>query len=192
MHNQQYSRFFALFLSVFLLLPSTLAGQEEEHGPPTLGIGSSAPDFCLKGVDGNKHCLKDYASAKVLMIAFICNHCPYVKAITSCKVVQRDVDRLVREVVLHGETLQELILFFPNDRVEFVRLSGHAKGLIKNIMEEDANGNLFLRFTFDIVLEGVAPGSANEQEFAAGMEAAYLDAVRTTLLRMREEAAATA
>lgn len=120
------------------------------------------------------------------------NAVPYVKAITSCKVVQRDVDRLIREVVLHGETLQELILFFKNDRVEFVRLSGHAKGLIKNIMEEDANGNIFLRFTFDIVLEGVAPGSAHEQEFAAGMEAAYLDAVRTTLLRMREEAAVTA
>jgi hypothetical protein len=56
-------------------------------------------------------------------------------------------------------------------------------------MEEDANGNLFLRFTFDIVLEGVEAGSPHEQEFAAGMEAAYLDAVRTTLLRMREEAA---
>src|SRR5208337_3623955 len=55
----------------------TAAGQEEdEHGPPTLAIGSAAPDFCLPGVDGQKHCLKDYAEAKVLMIAFICDHCP--------------------------------------------------------------------------------------------------------------------
>ncbi len=49
---------------------------EEGHGPPTLAVGSAAPDFCLPGVDGQTHCLKDYASAKVLMIAFICNHCP--------------------------------------------------------------------------------------------------------------------
>jgi len=59
-------------------LVQAAAGQdeEEEHGPPTLAIGSPAPDFCLPGVDGQKHCLKDYAGAKVLMIAFICNHCP--------------------------------------------------------------------------------------------------------------------
>lgn len=120
------------------------------------------------------------------------NAVPYVRAISSCVVIQRDVDRLVREVVIHGESLQELILFFPNERVEFVRLSGGAKGQIKNIIEEDGDGNLFLRFAFDIVLEGVEPGSAREQEFAGGMEESYLDAVRTTLLRMREEAGATA
>jgi len=69
---------------LFCLLPllllwlgtSAFAQEEEEHGPPTLAIGSVAPDFCLKGVDGQTHCLKEYASAKVLMIAFICNHCP--------------------------------------------------------------------------------------------------------------------
>ena len=43
---------------------------------PTLAIGSPAPDFCLPGVDGETHCLKNYAASKVLVIAFICNHCP--------------------------------------------------------------------------------------------------------------------
>ncbi|WP_439672401.1 DUF1857 domain-containing protein [Cupriavidus necator] len=115
------------------------------------------------------------------------NAVPFVDAITSCIVLQRQEDQLVREVVLHGETLQELILFFPEERVEFVRLSGNAMGQIKNIIEEDQEGELYLRFTFDLVLQGVEPGSAAEQEFAAGMESAYLDAVRTTLKRMREE-----
>lgn len=50
--------------------------QEEEGGPPTLAIGSAAPDFCLPGIDGQDHCLKEYADAKVLVIAFTCNHCP--------------------------------------------------------------------------------------------------------------------
>ncbi|ANB75005.1 hypothetical protein AYM40_21485 [Paraburkholderia phytofirmans OLGA172] len=120
------------------------------------------------------------------------NAVPYVEAITSCVVVQQQPERLIREVVLHGETLQELILFFPEERVEFVRLSGQAKGLIKNIIEEDPDGTLHLRFTFDMVLEGVEPGSEKEKEFAAGMEAAYLDAVRTTLRRIRDEAVAQA
>jgi len=44
--------------------------------PPVLPIGSSAPDFCLPGIDDQAHCLKDYASAKVLVIIFTCNHCP--------------------------------------------------------------------------------------------------------------------
>jgi len=48
----------------------------DEGGPPTLAIGSSAPDFCLPGIDGHTHCLKDYVSNKVLVIAFTCNHCP--------------------------------------------------------------------------------------------------------------------
>ncbi len=43
---------------------------------PTLAIGAKAPDFCLPGIDGKTHCLKDYASAKVLVIVFTCNHCP--------------------------------------------------------------------------------------------------------------------
>ena len=34
------------------------------------------PDFCLPGIDGQTHCLKEYASSKVLVIAFTCNHCP--------------------------------------------------------------------------------------------------------------------
>jgi thiol-disulfide isomerase/thioredoxin len=43
---------------------------------PTLSIGATAPDFCLPGIDGQNHCLKDYSSAKVLVVTFTCNHCP--------------------------------------------------------------------------------------------------------------------
>jgi peroxiredoxin len=41
--------------------------------------GSIAPDFSLKGVDNKIHSLNDYKS-KSILIVFICNHCPYVKA----------------------------------------------------------------------------------------------------------------
>jgi len=60
-----------LFLGALLSAP---AATGEEH--PTLAIGSAAPDFCLPGVDGQTHCLKEFAASKVLVVAFICNHCP--------------------------------------------------------------------------------------------------------------------
>ncbi len=43
-------------------------------------LGTPCPDFQLKGVDEKIHRLKDYDSYKILVIAFTCNHCPYVKA----------------------------------------------------------------------------------------------------------------
>lgn len=63
-----------LILTLFGALP--LSGAEDEPTHPTLAIGSPAPDFCLPGVDDKTHCLKDYAASRVLVIAFICNHCP--------------------------------------------------------------------------------------------------------------------
>src|SRR5919107_169503 len=41
--------------------------------------GSIAPDLYLKGVDNKMYSLSDFKS-KSLLIIFICNHCPYVKA----------------------------------------------------------------------------------------------------------------
>jgi thiol-disulfide isomerase/thioredoxin len=67
---------FSLLLLCFLaaIVLRTAAADESEH--PVLAAGSPAPDFCLPGVDGQTHCLKEYAAGKVLVIAFICNHCP--------------------------------------------------------------------------------------------------------------------
>jgi thiol-disulfide isomerase/thioredoxin len=73
--NPKYSVFLALIFllsGTLLCAPATADGNEH----PTLAIGSVAPDFCLPGVDGQTHCLKEYAASKVLVIAFICNHCP--------------------------------------------------------------------------------------------------------------------
>ncbi len=46
--------------------------------PFTLEIGAKAPDFKLPGVDGKRYSLDDFVSAKLLVIVFSCNHCPYV------------------------------------------------------------------------------------------------------------------
>ena len=45
----------------------------------SLKVGDNAPEFNLKGVDEKNHSLQDY-SKRGLLIIFMCNHCPYVKA----------------------------------------------------------------------------------------------------------------
>lgn len=50
---------------------------------PTCNFGEKAHDFKLPGVDGNDWALDDCMGKNGLLIMFICNHCPYVKAIQS-------------------------------------------------------------------------------------------------------------
>jgi peroxiredoxin len=48
---------------------------------PVCAFGTPAPDFTLPGVDGRSWSLKACAGEKGLLVMFICNHCPYVKAV---------------------------------------------------------------------------------------------------------------
>jgi peroxiredoxin len=42
-------------------------------------LGTAPPDFSLPDTEGNTVSLADFADKEVLLIMFICNHCPYVK-----------------------------------------------------------------------------------------------------------------
>ena len=44
----------------------------------TLQIGDKAPDFMLPATDGKTYSLADFIDAKVLVVFFTCNHCPFV------------------------------------------------------------------------------------------------------------------
>jgi peroxiredoxin len=44
-----------------------------------LPLGTKAPDFSLVNIDGKTVRLADFEKAPALLVAFICNHCPYVK-----------------------------------------------------------------------------------------------------------------
>src|SRR5580692_11374104 len=58
-------------------------------------LDTPAPDFRLPATDGRSYTLKDVAGEKGTVVVFICNHCPYVKAV---------IDRLVADArLLMGE-----------------------------------------------------------------------------------------
>ncbi|MGH9377257.1 MAG: redoxin family protein, partial [Terriglobia bacterium] len=91
-------RFLFLIVVIGVICGSALAQEQ----PATLAIGSQAPDFCLPGVDGKTHCLKDYASAKVLVVIFTCDHCPMAQ--------------------LYETRIKKLVADYENRDVDFVAI----------------------------------------------------------------------
>ena len=73
---------------------------------PVCDFGWKPPDFSLQGIDGETHTLDAVKGPKGTLVMFICNHCPYVKAV---------LDRIVRD----AKELQDLgigvIAIMPND-----------------------------------------------------------------------------
>lgn len=55
---------------------------------PICNFGWKAPPFTLPGVDGKTYSLDDLRGENGTLVMFICNHCPYVKAV---------IDRVVRD-----------------------------------------------------------------------------------------------
>ena len=49
--------------------------------PPVCDFGWQAPHFDLPATDGARHNLQQSMGKNGLLVMFICNHCPYVKAI---------------------------------------------------------------------------------------------------------------
>ncbi len=120
------------------------------------------------------------------------NALPFVPGITSCEVIERRSDlQFVRDIELRGEKLRELITLEPEVRVRFERLAGPVLGTIENAIEEDPAGNLHLRFSFSLILDGVAAGSDEERAYAQTMQSDYLKAVDATLGAIRKIALAT-
>jgi peroxiredoxin len=56
---------------------------------PICDFGWKAPPFRLPGVDGKTYSLDQVKGPNGTLVMFICNHCPYVKAV---------IDRIVRDV----------------------------------------------------------------------------------------------
>ena len=77
---------------------------------PVCEFGLAAIDFDLPGVDGRRWTLQDCRGENGLLVMFICNHCPYVKAVR---------ERIVRD----AEELKTLgvnsVAIMSNDPAEY-------------------------------------------------------------------------
>lgn len=87
--------------------------------PPVCDFGLPAIDFDLPGTDGKRHTLASCRGPNGLLVMFICNHCPFVKAI---------IDRLIRdcrELAEHGigcvAIMSNDVAAYPDDSPEQMR-----------------------------------------------------------------------
>ncbi len=79
---------------------------------PVCDFGRLAPDFRLKGVDGKTWTLNEVRGKNGLLVMFICNHCPYVKA------VRDRIIRDARELKDHGINSVAIMSNDPTDYAE--------------------------------------------------------------------------
>ena len=82
---------------------------EEGHAwravAPVCDFGWQAVDATLPGVDGKEHSIFDQPGPNGLVVAFICNHCPYVKAVIGAHRARRR-RTLASRRRLRGDQLQ--------------------------------------------------------------------------------------
>ena len=114
------------------------------------------------------------------------NALPFVPSMTFCEVTQKYGDAVFdRDIDFRGERFTERITLEEPHRVVFTRIAGPVLGTIANEVEQEG-GELYLRFSFALVVSGVEGGSAQEKEYAEGMTGDYLKAVAATLAAMRK------
>ena len=80
---------------------------------PLCDFGWKAPDFTLADPDGVNHTMSDYLGDKGLLIAFVCNHCPYVKAIADR--FKEDTDTLLAEGINVLAVMSNDFTYVPED-----------------------------------------------------------------------------
>lgn len=77
---------------------------------PVCEFGKKALDFNLPGVDGRTWSLGQCMGPKGLLVMFICNHCPYVKAVH---------ERILRDAAELKPLGIESIAIMSNDTIEY-------------------------------------------------------------------------
>ncbi len=81
-----------------------------ETNSTMIDIGTPLPSFSLPDFNGKTVSDADVAGSKALLVAFICNHCPFVRHI------RQEFARFVKEYQAQGLTV---VAFASNDTKEF-------------------------------------------------------------------------
>ena len=83
-------------------------------------LGTSAYDFLLDGIDGKTHSLESYSEKEILVIIFMCNHCPYVKAVLKRIIALQNefIDRGVQFIGINSNDATR----YPDDSLENMKI----------------------------------------------------------------------
>jgi peroxiredoxin len=100
----------------------------------TLKTGDSAPDFSLRGIDDQIHSLGSYAQSKGLLIIFMCNHCPYVKA--KIDAIKQIHEKFNEKIALVGINSNDSIEY-PDDSFESMKNVANEKGMKFDYLVDD-------------------------------------------------------
>jgi peroxiredoxin len=93
-----------------------------------LALGTIAPDFDLADFDGKRHRLADFASSRALLVAFICEHCPFVRHI------REEFARFAREYAPRGLAVIAIMSndldAYPQDGPDAMREEARSLGYV--------------------------------------------------------------
>jgi peroxiredoxin len=137
-------------------------------------FGWRAAEFDLPGVDGRRHTLASTRGANGLLVMFICNHCPYVKAV---------LDRIVRDCAALREHGIGSVAIMSNDPAQYAEDS--FENMQRVARERGFSFPYLLDATQDVARAYGAACTPDFFGFNAQLELQYrgrLDASRTTLV----------
>jgi peroxiredoxin len=92
-----------------------------------LPLGTRAPDFQLADTNGKMVSVADFEKAKAFLVAFICNHCPYVKHIRSglAQLARDYVSRGVSIVAISSNDVENYPQDSPRKMAEEAKAAGY-------------------------------------------------------------------
>jgi len=91
-----------------------------------LNLGDTAPEFNLKGTDGEAHSLASLKGSSATAVVFSCNHCPYVKAYEDrmIELAKSYQSQGVNFVVINANDAEK----YPDDNLENMKTRVSEKG----------------------------------------------------------------
>ena len=94
--------------------------------PPICDFGWKAPDFTLPGVDGRTYRLSEVKGPNGVLVMFICNHCPYVKAVAAR--IARDCAELSQHGVAAIAVMSNDVASYPEDAPDKMKIFAEQYG----------------------------------------------------------------
>ena len=137
--------------------------------PPTLAIGSAAPPFSLSGVDGKVHTLGDYAGTPVLVVVFMCNHCPVAQ------MYEQRIQRLHSEYQSRGVT----VLAINPDSPKTLTFEDLAYSDVPDTLQGMTARAAYRKLEYPYLYDGDSQAAAKAFKVVAVPQAFVFDARRT-------------